>query len=126
MSMSWRDDFLTGVQLIDEQHRVIFDLINSLEEHRNDVDTGKVLQFIEEYGRLHFAQEEEMLMLGNSPLLVPHRSEHLYFLGKIQEWTEQFAAHRISQAQLVQILRKWWEDHILGMDMVCFRGMDNY
>jgi hemerythrin len=60
----WTDQFILGVEVIDQQHRTILDYVNQLDDSRNNGQSqkqiGKLINKLVEYTLFHFAFEEDL------------------------------------------------------------------
>ena len=63
----WSDDFSINIQEIDEQHKVLVDLLNQLHvairEHHGKTTSREILNRLAEYTRTHFLLEESLMRL---------------------------------------------------------------
>jgi hemerythrin len=121
----WKDKYSVAVELIDEQHKRLFEIGNSAYELlRNDfcVDKyDKIVEIIEElrqYTEFHFkAEEEYMLKIGSKQYKV-QKIEHDNFIKKINS----VKLDNIDQDQkkyiedLLAFVFNWILDHILQKD----------
>lgn len=79
----WEDSFSVGVALLDEQHRRVIEMINSLAEARLEREVlSETLVKMLDYAREHFEAEEHLLAQHGYPDLALQRSEHLAFRKK--------------------------------------------
>lgn len=119
----WTDRFLTGLDVVDEQHQQLISIINELgEQILNDCfDAASVTathQHLLDYTGLHFAEEmTQMQQLGvDMRHLQRHAQEHTSFIAEIRQLN---VASRLPQDQLhnlVTWLTNWLTYHILGTD----------
>ncbi len=121
----WKDKYSVAVELIDEQHKHLFEIGNSAYELlRNDfcVDKyDKIVEIIEElrqYTKFHFkAEEEYMLKIGSKQYEV-QKIEHDNFIKKINA----VKLDNIDKDQkkyiedLLAFVFNWILDHILQKD----------
>ncbi len=89
--LQWSDDFCTGLDAVDQQHRRLVDMLNKLNDTRSgNGDTRTVLSLLDELASLtlsHCAYEERMI---HSPRLERQqmarlRAEHLAFIEKLAD-----------------------------------------
>lgn len=121
----WKIEYETGTELIDEQHKKLFEIGNrAYELLKNEFYTDKydrILDIIEElknYTVFHFSSEEEhMLKMGYKGFFA-HKVEHDDFIKKIND----IDYNRIDQGQneyimeILNFLYKWIDEHILIKD----------
>ena len=64
--MEWTDDLSVGVELIDEQHKELFnrinDLVTAIKSATCTYKLPDVIQFLEDYIVKHFSEEERYMM----------------------------------------------------------------
>lgn len=124
---SWKDEYITGVELIDEQHKKLIEIADDLYKLlKNQFITDKydrivqILNDLKDYAVFHFKSEEEyMLSIGYKKYL-SHKVEHDDFITKINS----FDLKEIDESQqryLIEILEfviKWIDGHILKRDKI--------
>ncbi|MBL0209779.1 MAG: bacteriohemerythrin [Holophagaceae bacterium] len=84
--LEWRDEFLVGIDEIDNQHRELLANINRLATMIATGDTSGIdgiLAFLGEYVQFHFGTEERIMRELSYPLMGDHVREH-------QKLIEQF------------------------------------
>ncbi len=85
----WAEAFEIGHPDIDDQHRQLFERVNRFAEMiRKDRDftaAGPVIDFLDEYVRTHFKDEEDIMEKQGYPFLDVQRDQH-------ERFTERFAA----------------------------------
>jgi len=73
--MSWNKSYSVGVQTIDSQHNVLFDIINELHgammKGQAHSLTGSLLRKLLDYTNTHFSAEEAMIGTVNKKLIGP-------------------------------------------------------
>lgn len=121
----WKDEYETGIEMADEQHKKLFEIGNrAYELLKNEFYTdkyNKIVEIIEElrdYAQFHFkAEEQYMLKVGNKKFL-SHKIEHDTFIKKINE----IDLDKIDNNQeehilsLLEFVYNWINDHILIRD----------
>jgi hemerythrin len=125
--MEWNEKLATGIRSIDAQHKELFirinDLVKAIKEHRCKSEIDGVLKFLDDYARVHFAEEEKRMVETGYPGVDEQRQEHRKYLEALQELKEQAAQPRIQgasydlSATTNQVVVDWIVDHILKIDM---------
>lgn len=120
----WNESFETGMPLIDEQHRHLVGLLNSLTEHLctpEDIAGLKgIFGELKEYAFFHFTTEEACWekILADDPWAIGHRAEHESFAETIDrietEGTGPALDDRIPD--IISFLTHWLVLHILDQD----------
>lgn len=120
------DDCMINIELIDNEHRKLFDVINeaiSLVEKTDDVEPifNNLLSTLKDYASTHFAHEEEYMKSINDPELALQQREHRAFTKKVNEFsldTSSKEAAKKSLNDLLLYLVKWLYHHILSSDIM--------
>lgn len=117
--------YMTGIPQIDEEHKVLFDIIgdayvlveSGATQDKYDEIMG-ILDRLEEYTRFHFAHEEEYMEKTNYPQLDVQRRAHTAFLERLEEKDlgEDVEDQQEYLEDLMDFLFGWLSNHILKMD----------
>ena len=120
----WDDSFITGFDHVDQQHHVLVDLFNELNQAvlAPSGDSDGLLADV--YGRLlayteyHFREEEELMAqyAVDTRHVENHRNMHQQFIEQVQVLWAQRSAMGDPSATLVGFLTSWLGLHILGID----------
>ena len=128
MYLKWSEDLSVGVQLIDEQHREMFDRINRLLRAIGEIggaeQVAATADFLQEYVAQHFAAEEEQMVLHEYPGLAKHKEHHEYFRGRVEDLIQRLEEQGPDEKLLIEaqeLLVNWFRDHILQVDMAMGR-----
>jgi len=119
--IEWSDQLSVGIQEIDEQHKVLVELLNQLHDailhHHGAEATGLILDRLCEYTKIHFAVEESLLRILNYPDYEEHKEHHEQLLAQVMELRSKMESgdHSIS-FELLHFLKKWLTIHILEED----------
>lgn len=136
--LEWTPDLNTGIEIIDEQHMQIINLINKLHEARMNNDVKQVAEVLEgtiDYTEFHFAFEEQMLKDAGYEFVLGHKRVHELFIRRVMEYYERFQAGQPIAEQLEGLLSRWLLGHIKREDMayaevvrayLSKQGHDNY
>ena len=118
---TWNDSYSVSVQQFDDQHKVLFNLINELHEAMSQGKgrdrVGQTLNTLISYTRGHFSAEEAALRSASYPNYAAHKKEHDAFTAKVLgfETTYRTGTSNLS-VELMNFLRDWLSDHILKID----------
>ncbi|WP_137817794.1 MULTISPECIES: bacteriohemerythrin [unclassified Pseudomonas] len=114
--LTWQDDLNTGIQVIDDQHKRIVDMINLLhqaQEHgRSRSEVGDVLNELVDYTLSHFAFEESLLEEAGYEFSRPHKRVHEIFIGRVSDYNLRFKAGEDITQELIGLLSRWLFNHI--------------
>ncbi len=83
MNYKLTSDLLTGNELIDEQHRELIDIINSMllacAKGEGRASLEKTVDFLLQYIDKHFKDEEDLQIKANYPYYKEHKDYHENF-----------------------------------------------
>ncbi|MCP5197478.1 MAG: bacteriohemerythrin [Gammaproteobacteria bacterium] len=119
--VTWSDAFSVGDPTIDQQHRQLIDITNSLHramlagEGKNVI--GHFVDQLTEYTIKHFQHEENMLEACNYPELTAHRKKHADLVNKVRELKEKLiTGKRFVEMETKKFLQSWLIEHIQHND----------
>lgn len=122
------DDCLIGVELIDNEHRELFRIINETQDLLdNQIISDKydriveMVERLEQYAEEHFSHEEDYMENIHHPELNLQRRQHLFFRDKINGITNSFSSDHQQQEVLEDLLRylvTWLYRHIISSDLM--------
>ncbi|MEE4277413.1 MAG: bacteriohemerythrin [Halieaceae bacterium] len=122
-SFEWDEVYDTGIELVDEQHKVLVTLINELgtacaEDTADESEISSVVEKVLSYTDYHFGEEQElMLNSGLAPQHVDkHFEEHRKFVDGIAFLYNAGSSSPRSAQRLFDFLTHWLAYHILGSD----------
>jgi hemerythrin-like metal-binding protein/PAS domain S-box-containing protein/putative nucleotidyltransferase with HDIG domain len=121
----WNQNFVTGIDIIDQQHRKLVDMLNvlalSLGNESSSVEIESLIGELYRYAEYHFQTEEAVWeeAFDHDVCYQAHKTAHGSFI------TELTAIHQASQVaggsntheELLKFLIKWLANHILDDDM---------
>jgi hemerythrin len=119
MSFEWNEDFATGTAEIDNQHKEIFNLFNTLleamDEGKGKKEIDRIVKFLEQYIKTHFHNEEKFMLERAYDGYLRQRAEHTQFIKcfyrlKIELIRCGTTLHLV--VQTAQQLGNWLADHI--------------
>ena len=125
----WDQNFITGVEDVDDQHQVLVDLFNELSQTfcRTDRDRDAVLADtfarLLAYTEYHF-RDEEALMRGvgiDQRHIDAHAAQHAQFVAHVSAtWSVRDTLPNAAES-IVGFLNAWLSLHILGTDQALAR-----
>lgn len=125
-NIRWHESLTVGNELIDTQHKIMFDLANDL---NNAVYTGSTKRVVDtlfsvimDYAFKHFADEERVLQ--NNADLQSHCYEHYQLLRKLHEYSVKYRNGRSVVQEPAEFLEKWLTSHIRSYDMTSLATID--
>jgi len=128
----WLDDYSVGEASLDEQHKTIIQLINTLLEHKNSSPDSTTLPDVASkllsYSKKHLIYEESLLEKYKYPDLIKHKELHKIFFirAKILSFSI-VSGNNVTAEDALDFLYNWWYQHILYEDRSFkqfFEGLD--
>lgn len=119
--LSWNEQYLIGQATIDEEHKMLFRLINDFHSHwmekRDRQDIARVLNRLIQYGEQHFRDEERIMAEEGYPKLAEHRAIHEKLVDEIFKLNEELAdKSQLLERDMTKFLKQWLVDHIVYND----------
>jgi hemerythrin-like metal-binding protein len=119
--IEWNDSLSVELDCIDEQHKKLVDILNSL--HGSSASTKdpeavkNILNDLVEYTVYHFGFEESLLREHHYPDFDNHLLAHQALVAQVGKFNEDFQAGRAKlSSDLFKFLRSWLNGHIRGTD----------
>lgn len=120
--MEWLPKYSVGESALDEDHKIIIDLINrvdyvfSVEVSDNLMDS--VMDELVAYTKHHFEREEQYMRTIGYPGLKEHQKSHQALENELDELYERFHGGETNIAAAIsEFLSNWLKKHILKIDM---------
>ncbi|MDP3440994.1 MAG: hemerythrin domain-containing protein, partial [Azonexus sp.] len=127
----WNDRYLTGESLVDTEHQElvrIINLVGALEagENSQPAEVQRILESLVCYAVDHFSHEEGLMIdAGCDPRHVSmHQRVHREFAGQVTAM-RQISTGAEDTEFLLRFLSNWLAYHILGIDQVMTRQVQN-
>ena len=121
-------DYLIGIELMDEQHQVLFELMENAQRLLKDEnilykydDLTKILKGLKDYSIKHFREEIELMESVNYPRTELHKEAHNSFVEKLNSFEIDFDKISLgTQDQMIldlmDYLLDWLKVHIMDCD----------
>ncbi len=122
MSMlEWNDSLSVKVPDIDEQHKSLVNMVNTLYDAMKDKADGTILLGIvndmRQYTEVHFSTEERYMERYADPEFVRHKAEHVDFIAKVNQVESDCKSGKCSLSMdILNFLSSWLVTHINGTD----------
>ncbi|MCG6938342.1 MAG: diguanylate cyclase [Gammaproteobacteria bacterium] len=121
--LPWNDNFNTGHEIIDEQHRTLVNLFNKLGRTLIEQKPADVISATDElanYANVQFANEEAIWLkyFDDDSWLKAHQYNHAAFIPKIKDLKEKNAGRPLSviAEDIMKFLLRWLAFHIIEED----------
>lgn len=119
---SWNESFSVGNDLLDSDHKILFNLVNQLQDaietgQSRDV-VGSVVNVLAEYVEHHFRHEEALMARARFPDIAAHQSQHRRLEDEVRDVRDRWLAgdRRAIGEEVLAFIRKWLTEHILVAD----------
>jgi len=120
----WNDNFETGVELIDEQHQQLVNILNKLAVHlanrTGEITLNEIFNELVDYTDYHFKTEEDIWSkyLAGDEWYSSHQSTHSSFISELHTIKNDKSAKSLDDAiyNIISFLSKWLAYHILDTD----------
>lgn len=125
----WSDEHSLGIQVIDDQHKKLIQIMHKLFTAINEQSTSEVIEEIlnklVEYTEYHFTTEEDFFRAFHYAEMEEHVNEHERFYEKIKTLQEKQEGNEIEVSfELMDFLEDWLLEHIQHLDkkyVACFK-----
>jgi hemerythrin len=123
----WTEEFATGSDVIDQQHRMLINNINHLESMLTDTNPTReegeflahLVDFLEAYAGTHFKFEEQCMQHYRCPAHTKNKEAHEQFIKFLHQFKERCRTEGMRLDVLRSLhhtLSMWIQDHILRVD----------
>ncbi len=125
--IKWNDELGLGVKEIDDQHRELIDIANSLikavENQAGRSTVEAVIKKLRAYTVAHFTAEELLMREAKYPKLGVHETEHRKLKRDVQQFQQElYKSKGPTPNEILAFIKRWLLDHILTFD----RGFARY
>ena len=121
--IAWRDEFSTGDQAVDHEHKELVDLINELHQtlKSGDHTLDDIENFLGEINlkiSAHFALEERMMRVAGYDQYSAHKEDHEKLLDDIREIMVDYDSGGYAEFEdkLARHLEAWFSNHFKTHD----------
>jgi hemerythrin len=118
--IKWSTDYDLGIPIIDDQHRGIVIIINSLHFGMQNVYVknmlAPIIDMMNHYTRIHFQVEEDFLDLIGVADVERHRELHRELSSKLADAGRKSMFDK-DPHQFMDFLKEWWLGHICDEDL---------
>lgn len=123
MALLWTKNLEVGVDLIDQQHKKWFEKADQLFEAGKSGKSKeyivKMFDFLDEYTRTHFKDEELYMQSINYPELSSQKQMHEGFIKKLKELRSEYEKDGVNLTVILssnQFILDWLTKHISQAD----------
>ena len=127
-AFAFTDKYITGIELVDEEHKHLFDIIRDTNDvihaellHDKYDEIIRLLSELREYTETHFSDEEELMKKIGYPEIEAQKRAHSAFVEKLVniDFRELEAMDDNQEEYLMDLigfLLGWLSNHILASD----------
>ena len=128
----WDQAFSVGVEIIDEQHKNLIKMINTIIDVSGTEDSGEIMSAVlsqmQQYATEHFRLEEKCMINCGYEGYDQHKAEHVKYKRRVAMLcVETMQQRKVVETEILEFLTSWWTKHILQSDMkyrTCFQKND--
>ncbi|MCL1880922.1 MAG: bacteriohemerythrin [Oscillospiraceae bacterium] len=120
--MIWNEQYETGNELVDSEHKELFSLVRGVLQDSEDEKREKIeesIDFLIKYTVLHFQHEEALMDECNYPESAEHKKLHDEFAKTAVSLKERFAKKGDAVelgTQINTVVCEWLIKHVLNSD----------
>lgn len=120
--LTWTSDMSLGIASIDAQHKVLFDLINKLQDAMSKGESravlGEIFEGLITYTEQHFGYEKSLFEQLGYENAAEHLAKHDAFVEKMVNLQTQFQNNTnfMIGVDVMKFLTDWLVNHIQGDD----------
>ena len=122
--LTWDDKYSSGIVEVDEQHKILFSYINTLDEDirgdRIDEALENTLVLLEVYTKKHFNYEEDCMDKYKCSAAQKNKDEHDKFLEVLESFKSRIKNgedKREVLQELYKLVYDWITRHICQVDI---------
>ena len=119
MAIEWNENLVTGNNDIDNQHKELFKrfdtLLEACNQRKGKEEVYKLLLFLGDYVKTHFAMEEELQKRSGYPHYQAHKEQHEGFIKELEILEQQFKMEGATLSLVIQTnqsIVNWLINHI--------------
>ena len=118
----WTTDLSVGNDLIDNEHKHLFELLEkyylSLMGKSSKIDLLDLVKGLRDYAQVHFADEEAFMDKVNYPGLATHTMLHREFLDKVNDFYGKLQSGKLLLTiEVTNFVKDWLVAHIKTQDL---------
>ena len=120
-AITWNDNLVNHVKIVDEQHMRLVDMINefyaALSQKAAEAALVELLRGLIDYAGYHFSAEESLMNQYAYPAMRDHVQEHQAFTQRVENWYRKVAnGQLVLSFEITNYLRSWLVNHISVVD----------
>ena len=123
MAYAWTPDLATGNAVIDDQHKLLFSMVNALfdayQGGKERQEVARTMEFLVEYTIKHFADEEELQEKYGYPDYPAHKHLHAEFKELVRRLATKMSQHGPTDNAIIEVcttIGEWLFMHVKDED----------
>ncbi|MFT4310691.1 MAG: bacteriohemerythrin [Candidatus Woesearchaeota archaeon] len=123
MLIQWDESFDVGNDELNKQHKVLVDKVNEMHDSiKAGVGKEKIIEmvnFLDDYAKMHFKYEEEYFSKNNFPEKTQHCEMHQKFIEAVANAKQKVASGQVDSGLVIEInkfVAEWLREHIKKKD----------
>ncbi len=120
-AFEWSDEYLLGDEIIDNEHKYLFDIANKIIAIKDASGSHAALKEIMfelyEYVKFHFDHEEEIMRTIEYPDMEKHQAIHLGIIRSMNDILEKSQNLGDLDVNLKRLIQGWIVNHVQQQDM---------
>lgn len=117
----WSDSLELGIDQIDNQHKKLVDMINTINEiictpSKGTVELDSLFENLFDYTNYHFQTEEQLFEDMKYEHSNEHKLAHDKLRNELSEFYSKYAKYEQDEREILGFLTNWLKDHILIKD----------
>ncbi len=116
ITFEWNETYTVGNADIDEQHKKLFALANSVSDMTDAKQVKSHIMDLFKYTREHFCDEEQMMEQIGYPKLEGHRELHGELITKLSNLSTRSFDTAQSISHFQKFVYDWLVNHIMNHD----------
>jgi len=128
LELKWNSDMETGNTDIDNDHRYVFCLINTIDAatkcHVHPNVLAKFAELLILYTSVHFSREQQLQKRVGFKESEEHKNLHREFVERVQsmkvtlsEISKDDGVYKVCILKFNELVKDWWNSHIQKEDM---------
>ncbi len=117
----WSPEYSVQIKTIDDQHKVLVDILNRLfvavSKREGDKVIAGILDSLMSYTQTHFTLEERLMRQAKYADLESHMQEHRMLMEKLDALSKKYLLEeKPIYFEMLSFLKTWLKEHIMGVD----------
>lgn len=119
--IKWEDFFSVNSDILDEQHKQLFELVNKLYDAINNkkdhLILSQIVNALFDYSKYHLETEEAMMEKAFFPELSTHKKYHKFFITQVELFKVKITEGKEEISfTILEFAADWLRTHVLGED----------